>query len=324
MATQTPLLPQDGTQPPPRSRPRSRNQLSKLGVVLPLIIATGLILGSVITAVSLTARRGHTTTTGTTTTPATLTFPSVTTAPTSQPATTTEPGSCRSQADCAPNQICVAGFCTNITSTSTSTSTVTSTSTRTTTKTTTRTTSTTHPATTTSNAFATCQACSLNAQTGSCASEYAACLSNTYNCPVLCYGTFQLNGNPPATCTNGAIPQWPPLRECLCRTASYPCDGICTGCDYVTGTTVPETTAPAAACESCYDAAVAGPCSAQAALCNANPVGTCALACAPYYRANLLVFPGCNDSIVAPGWPALGACLCPLCGNNYTCTQNQC
>lgn len=224
----------------------------------------------------------------------------------------------------------MSGFCTNRTTTSTTTSTST---THTTAGTTTVTTSTTtHPTThatttttahvtTTSGPFATCQACSLNAQLGSCASEYASCNANTYNCPVLCYGTFQLNGNPPATCTNGFIPQWPPLRDCICRTANITCDSVCRGCIFTTATSVPETTAPPPVCQQCFDTAVQGPCSTQATACYANPVGSCALVCAPYYRANLFVFPGCTS---VPEWNALAACLCPYCGNNATCTENTC
>lgn len=200
-----------------QTRPRRRALLARVALIIPLVIVLGCIMGPVIYAVALTARRAHPPPppTMSTSTPPTFTFNSSTAGP-----TTTAPGSCHSDADCRIGQVCVSGFCTNSTTTSSATSPATTSSTagtttsttRTTSSTSTRTTTTTPHMTTTSGLFATCQACSFNAQTGSCASEYAACLANTYNCPVLCYGTFQLNGNPPATCTNGFIPQWPPLR----------------------------------------------------------------------------------------------------------------
>ena len=302
--------------------------LTKVAFVIPLIIVLAFIMGPVIYSISLTARRAHqpyppppTSSSGT---PPTYTFPNTT-------VTTTAPGSCRTNADChIAGQVCVSGFCINSTTTTSPTTTTPTTSTVTTSTTSTHTststatpttrTTTTHM-TTTSGPFATCQACSLNAVLTSCASEYATCQSNTYNCPVLCYGTFQLNGNPPATCTNGFIPQWPPLRDCICRTANITCGGECTGCAYTTGTSIPETTPPIEACQSCYNTAVTGPCSSQASACYANPAGSCALVCAPYYQANLYVFSACDNVTY---WPALASCLCPYCGNNVTCTQNQC
>jgi len=294
---------QDKKRPIP---PRPRNQLVRLAFVIPLIIGVGLVIGPLIYTLSLTSRRHHHEHYNTTTAPVnTSTLTTSTVTPTTTAPNTTAPE-------------------TTSTSTLGTTSTVTTTTTTTPMTTTRTTTHRTTTSTTTSGQFATCQACSLNAQLGSCASEYAACLANTYNCPVLCYGTFQLNGNPPATCTNGAIPQWPPLRECICQTANYTCGNVCTACDYTTGTSTPETTTAPPICQSCFDTAVAGPCSAQAAVCAANPVGTCALVCAPYYRANLLVFPGCLNETVAPGWLPLAACLCPFCGNNVTCTTNEC
>jgi len=309
----------------PQTRPRSRNAIARFALIIPLIIVLGCILGPVIYAVALTSKRAHQTSAPTVSTsaPATLTFPTMSTGP-----ATTVPGSCRTDSDCATWQVCVTGFCTNRTTTSgppstatTSTSTTrTTTSSGTTSRTSTPTASTTHVSTT-SGRFATCQECSLNAQLGSCASEYSACLANTYNCPVLCYGTFQLNGNPPLTCTNGFIPEWPPLRDCICRTASYTCGNVCTGCAYTTVTTAPGTTPAPPVCQACFDSAVTGPCSAQASACYANPTGSCALVCAPYYRANLFVFPGCDN---VTHWPPLASCLCPYCGNNQTCTENTC
>jgi len=285
-----------------------QNQLTRIGYIIPVIIGIALIVGPLIYVAALTSRRGHityTTTEGNTTAP-----PTNLTSTTSAPATTTtttHPNTSTSHPPTTPTHP------TTVTTTTHTTSTVT---------TTTRTT--TPHATTTTNQFATCQACSLNAQLNSCAAQWATCNANTYNCPVLCYGTFQLNGNVPVTCTNGAIPQWPALRDCICHTATYTCGGVCTGCSVTTVTSAPETTSPEAACETCYDAAVAGVCAAEAAVCNANPIGTCALVCAPYYRANLLVFPGCSSNTTAPGWQELATCLCPLCGNNQTCTANEC
>jgi hypothetical protein len=315
-----------------QTRARTKSALVRAALILPLIIVLACILGPVIYSISLTARRSHQTNppTGSTTEPPTYTF---------SPPTTTAPGSCHNTSDCPAGKICVIGICINATTTSsssthasttvptttrtTSTSATTSvtTSTRPSTAAPTTTTTTLTTTTTTSGPFATCQACSLNAVLGSCASEYAACQANTYNCPVLCYGTFQLNGHLPATCTNGLIPQWPPLRDCICRTANITCGGECTGCAYTTGTTVTETTAAPPACQACFDAAVSGPCSSQASNCYANPTGSCALVCAPYYRANLYVFSGC-DSVTY--WPDLASCLCPRCSNNATCTANQC
>lgn len=295
---------------PVPTQTRGRTALLRAALIIPFVIVLACIMGPVIYAVALTARRANPQPppTFSTTPPSTYTFPSTT----AGNATTTHT--------------------TSTTTSSTSTSTVTSTAATTTSTSsthpstaptapaTTRTTTTTHT-TTTSAAFATCQACSLNAVLGSCASEYAACQANTYNCPVLCYGTFQQNGNPPATCTNGFIPQWPPLRECICHTANITCQSECSACAYTTATSRPETTSPEAACESCYTTATRGPCSSQAAACNANPVGSCALVCAPYYKANLYIFEGCAN---VSYWPALASCLCPYCGNNVTCTENQC
>jgi hypothetical protein len=314
-------------------RPRDRRTIARLALIIPLIIVLALILGPVLYAVAETSRRAHQPG-PTTSEPPTYTF--LTT-------TTTAPGSCHTTADCPAGQVCVSGLCTNATTTtpSSSTSALSTTGTTTpgtttshastaTTATTTSTTTTARPVTTTrtttvttttSAAFPSCQACSLNAVLGSCASEYASCQTNTYNCPVLCYGTFQLNGNPPATCTNGFIPQWPPLRDCICRTANMTCQSECTACAYTTVTSTPETTSPEAACEACYTTAVRGPCASQAAACNANPIGSCALVCAPYYKANLYIFEGCENVTY---WPPLAACLCPYCGNNVTCTENQC
>jgi hypothetical protein len=167
-----------------------------------------------------------------------------------------------------------------------------------------------------------CQQCSLLAKLGVCAPQYATCASNTYNCPVLCYGTFLLNGAVPATCLNGAIPQWPSFRDCLCSQCSSSCTA---NCDYTTTPTLALTTPPAALCTSCFNTAVAGPCAAEYATCTSNPSSGCALLCVPYYQGNLPVYSGCSNAMVIPEWSPLATCLCSQgCSTNTTCTANQC
>jgi hypothetical protein len=135
-----------------------------------------------------------------------------------------------------------------------------------------------------------------------------------YNCPTLCFGSFQRNEAPPPTCINGAIPQWPPLRDCLCHPT---CMGSCSACAYTTVTAGVTTTPSPTVCQSCYNTAIAGACAVQAAACT----GTCALLCSPYYSNNLAVYQGCET---VPEWVALESCLCGICTNNVTCTANTC
>lgn len=202
----------------------------------------------------------------------------------------------------------------------TSTTTVTTTTPTTTTTTHTTTTTTTTPAAT---FFPTCTACSYAAQTGPCAAQYNACAGNPYNCPVLCYGTFQLGGTPPVTCTNGLIPQWPALRNCVCNTGG--CGGLCADCGSTTvATTTSATVTPVAECMACFNDATGsgGLCESLYNTCTAVPSSNCALLCAPYYQNNLLVYSGCLNNATIPEWPPLASCLCSQCAAN--CTANAC
>lgn len=189
-----------------------------------------------------------------------------------------------------------------------------------TTGTTTQTTTTEAPTTT---PFGSCMECGEHAAATACAMEHLTCEGNTYNCPVLCYGTFLQNGPVPPTCLNGAIPEWPPFRDCLCNSGN--CTGNCNAnCDYTTVPTTPQPTAPATPCMECTQMAVQGPCTAEYNACVANPTSGCALLCFPYYMSNLPVFSGCTNSSQIPEWDPLATCLCPLCTNNVTCNANIC
>jgi hypothetical protein len=129
------------------------------------------------------------------------------------------------------------------------------------------------------------------------------------------------NGAVPATCLNGAIPEWPAFRDCLCGPGA--CGSLCTAnCAYTTTPATSQTTVPASVCENCVTTVSTGACSAQYAACTANPTAGCALLCLPYYQNNLPVYTGCS---AVPEWVSLAACLCSNgCSTNTTCTANQC
>jgi hypothetical protein len=296
---------------------RQKRAYSVTGLVVMTLVGIGLIIGPFIYILSLSGRQASanaraSTQIPPTDPPVTITFSTVpqnTTTTEAESTTTTEPTT------------------TTVPTTTTATTTTTTTTAAPTTQTTTTThTTTTHTTTTrpTTTPQPSCQTCSNVAKVGACAVEYGACGANTYNCPVLCYGTFLMNGAVPATCLNGAIPQWPPFRDCLCNSGG--CGSMCTAnCAYTTVSTSVPTTPPATVCDNCLTVAAAGPCSAEYAACTANPTSGCALLCVPYYRSNLPIYTGCTNAMLVPEWNALATCLCANgCGTNTTCTANQC
>lgn len=213
------------------------------------------------------------------------------------------------------------------TSTTTATTTTTTTTSPATTTTTTATTSTSTSTTTTAPPttlpFDTCNACGQNAAASVCVLENAACQSNAYNCPVLCYGTFLQNGAVPLTCLNGVIPQWPPFRDCLCNSGN--CTGNCNAnCHYTTGVSTAVPTATPTACMTCTANAISAHCQAQYNSCFANPDSACALLCYPYYVSNLPIYIGCTNTTLVPEWQPLATCLCPYCNSPSVCDANPC
>lgn len=287
---------------------RRRRSYASVGLILPIVLVGLFVLVPFIYLMAAGGRGAHvqTTTTATTTALPVTTTTSTTIIPTTATMTTT-----------------------GLVTTTTIPSTTTTATTATTTATTTTATTTTVPITTTP-AFTSCAQCTDNAtlpQGSACASQYATCLNNDYNCPVLCHGTFKLNGVVPTTCTNGFIPEWPPLQTCLCQAMGAGCDQLCSVNCGITTTSGPQTPTPApAVCTGCFDTQTgpSGPCFAQYTACTSNPSSPCALLCAPYYRINVPVFPSCTDTLVIPEWEPLATCLCPTCSNNVTCTANQC
>ena len=174
----------------------------------------------------------------------------------------------------------------------------------------------------------TCQTCSETLAMTTCSTERSSCLDNRYNCDVLCYGTFLLNGAVPETCTNGLIPQWGPLQQCLCDSLPTNCSSLCTAnCPNPITTTSVEPTNPPSACSTCvYNATQSGgaSCAMEYANCvTNNPLSSCALVCYPFYSNNVPVTQGCSDVALVPQWQPLLQCLCPLCSNNVTCNTNQ-
>lgn len=159
----------------------------------------------------------------------------------------------------------------------------------------------------------------LRVYIGACSSQFASCNGNTYNCPILCYGTFRQGGTPSQTCTNGIIPEWIPFRSCLCDVVG--CNGLCPDCANTLPMSTTATTQPSAQCSLCFNSATGsgGPCETEYNTCVANPTSSCALLCAPYFQNNLPLYSGCNTTI--PEWPSLGSCLCAQCSSVCTNTD---
>lgn len=322
------LLPGGSYRQPP---PRRQTTMATLSFILPVVIVSAFILAGMIyglayrnndsrltstsmTTSATTTYNPHTTTTTT----VTYTIPTTTTT-TATPTTTTNTGSyCNNDADCPPGQSCINNSCQFTTTAPPTTTTTTTTFTTATTTTITVT----NPPTTTP--LPSCQTCSQSIQNTICSVQLAACNANTYNCPVLCYGTFMLDGAIPATCFNGAIPQWPDLSSCICGNGCFASCAV--NCDTTLPTTTPGPTPPPVVCQNCFNAAtgVGGACRTEYLACISNPTSNCALLCAPYYGSNLPIPSACTNAMLVPQWNPLATCLCPLCGNNVTCTANQC